>query len=257
MKRRLLISPLVGGLVLVALGGQWLLGQARDNGPRPISSDLPGAPAVAPAPNPTPGISPVSANPTPVVRTAPVGPARQPAVAGQVPSHRPSGYHPQVATGTADYHGQAAAVACMTCHTTKPVNLEAGRGGVVPAEFHQKLVYKHGEQSCLSCHNSQDYDALRLADGRKLAFAEGQKLCQQCHGPQARDYLNGAHGGMNGYWDKTKGPRTRNTCTDCHDPHAPAYPVWTPVFAPIDAGARQQRAREEKSNHSPESPHHE
>ena len=83
---------------------------------------------------------------------------------------------------------------------------------------------------------------MRLADGRKLPFSEAQLLCAQCHGPQARDYLHGAHGGMNGYWDKARG--TRNTCTDCHDPHAPLYPAWTPVFHPRDAGARQQAARE-------------
>ena len=246
MKRRLLNSALVGAMVLVALGGQWLLGQARNDGTRASSVELPSTAAAGSIAIPVPSIS-----------ARPVIPSTSPAVAEQVPSHRPAGYQPRVTTGAVDYHGQAAVVACMTCHTTKPANLEAGRGGVVPAEFHQGLVYRHGGQSCLSCHNSQDYDALRLADGRKLAFAEAQKLCQQCHGPQSRDYLNGAHGGMNGYWDKTKGPRTRNTCTDCHDPHAPLYPVWTPVFAPIDNGARQQRVREEKSTHASESPHHE
>ena len=33
----------------------------------------------------------------------------------------------------------------------------------------------------------------------------------------------------------------------CHDPHAPAYPAWTPVFAPVDAAARQQAKREAHS----------
>jgi hypothetical protein len=49
---------------------------------------------------------------------------------------------------------------------------------------------------------------------------------------------------MRGYWDKTKGARMRNTCTDCHDPHAPAFPLVTPIFAPRDGGARQQAERE-------------
>ncbi len=225
MKRRLILSPVVWGLVLAAAGGQWLLGQAKP----PL-----GEAALQPA------SAPSSATATP----ASVPPS-------SVPSHRPAGYQPTVAvTGVVDQHSQAVGVACMTCHTTKTPNLEAGAGGVVPVEFHQGLVYKHGGQSCLSCHHSQDYDALRLADGRKLAFAEAQKLCQQCHGPQSRDYLNGAHGGMNGYWDKIKGPRTRNTCTDCHDPHAPKYPQWTPVFAPTDGGALQQKKRDTLSHSS-------
>ena len=235
MKRRLLISPIVGCAVLVAIGGQWLLGQSREAAHPAFAVDS-ATSAVA------------VAEPSPV-------PAAKPADAAVVPSHRPPGYQPKVATGVVDYHGQAVGVACMTCHATKPPNLEAGRGGVVPADFHQKMVYAHGGQSCLSCHNTQDYDALRLADGRKLAFAEAQKLCQQCHGPQARNYLNGAHGGMNGYWDKTKGGRTRNTCTDCHDPHAPKYPVWTPVFAPKDGGALQQKARDAQAHPAAHEPH--
>jgi hypothetical protein len=59
-------------------------------------------------------------------------------------------------------------------------------------------------------------------------------LCGQCHGPQARDYAHGAHGGMTGYWDLSRGPRERNNCIDCHDPHAPAFPKVRPVFAPKD-----------------------
>jgi formate-dependent nitrite reductase cytochrome c552 subunit len=154
------------------------------------------------------------------------------------------GYRPQVATGLVDHHGNATHVACMTCHATREPNLKNGVEGTMPKAFHQGQVYAHGEQSCLSCHHADDYDALRLADGRKLAFAEAQKLCTQCHGPQTRDYLNGSHGGMRGYWDKTKGARMRNTCTDCHDPHAPAFPLVTPIFAPRDGGARQQAERE-------------
>jgi len=245
MKRRLNLSPVVWALVLAAAGGQWLLGQAKP--------PLPGAAAEAQS-APVQDVAPIPLKPA-----APASTTRL-----DVPPHRPAGYQPRVeVAGVVDFHGQSVGVACMTCHTSKTPNLEAGAGGVVPTGFHQGLVYQHGGQSCLSCHNSQDYDALRLADGRKLAFADAQKLCQQCHGPQARDYLIGAHGGMNGYWDKTKGARTRNTCTDCHDPHAPKYPQWTPVFAPKDDGALQQKKRDAQSHpaahasHSNQDSHHE
>jgi formate-dependent nitrite reductase cytochrome c552 subunit len=217
-----MIYPLVTGLVLAATGGQWLLGQAR--------ATLQEKPAHASA----------------LVATLP------PSTSDTVTPHRQAGYQPRIETGALDYHGAEVAVACMTCHTSKTPNTQTGLGGTVPQGFHHGLTYTHGGQTCLSCHNPGDYDALRLADGRKLAFADAQLLCAQCHGPQTRNYLHGSHGGMSGYWDKTKGERARNTCTDCHDPHAPAYPAWTPVFAPKDAGAKQQLARE--SAHAGSSP---
>jgi hypothetical protein len=183
--------------------------------------------------------------PPPVTAPAPTqaaGKAPQPTV----PAHRLAGAAPRVETGLIDRHGVAVGVACMTCHATREPNRAHGVGGLVPDEFHQGLRYAHGAdggQSCLSCHHAEDYDALRLADGRKLAFANAQQLCAQCHGPQTRDYLHGSHGGMNGHWDTTRGPRERRTCTDCHDLHAPAYPALTPVFPPRDAAARQQAER--------------
>jgi hypothetical protein len=163
---------------------------------------------------------------------------------GVVPTHRPEGYQPKVDTGLRDHLGNVVGVSCATCHTTRLPNRDAGLVGVMPKDFHQGLKYAHADQSCLSCHHAENYDTLRLADGRALPFAQAQQLCAQCHGPQTRDYLHGSHGGMTGYWDKTKGPRSRNTCTDCHDPHAPAYPALAPIFAPRDAGARQQAERE-------------
>jgi hypothetical protein len=133
-------------------------------------------------------------------------------------------------------------VACSTCHTTRAPNLEAHAGGDLD-EFHQGLAYRHGGQSCLSCHNATNYDTLRRADGTALDYANTIQLCAQCHGPQHRDFVDGLHGGMTGYWDLTAGPRERKTCTNCHDPHAPAFPRVQPVFPPRDRGARQLQER--------------
>jgi formate-dependent nitrite reductase cytochrome c552 subunit len=103
-------------------------------------------------------------------------------------------------------------------------------------EFHQAVTsqFAHGKISCLSCHDPNDYDRLRLADGQAVPYTEVMTLCGQCHGPQTRDYAHGAHGGMNGYWDLSRGPRTRNNCVDCHDPHAPQFPDMQPTFKPRD-----------------------
>ncbi len=135
---------------------------------------------------------------------------------------------PRVLTGAVEHAGRPATIACSTCHAVRPPN-PANHAAADLDQFHQGLQIAHGTNSCLSCHDPGDYDGLRLADGRKVAFADSINLCSQCHGPQRRDYEHGAHGGMNGYWDLTKGGRYRNTCVDCHDPHVPKYQGAIPM----------------------------
>lgn len=144
--------------------------------------------------------------------------------------HKPH-VEPSVATGEVDSMGKPISVACATCHDNRSPNFEQNSGQAL-AEFHQGLRYEHGGQTCLSCHNSENYDTLKQADGRPIALNDSMMLCSQCHSTQHRDYLAGLHGGMTGYWDLTRGGRTRNTCIDCHDPHHPKYPLVTPVFPP-------------------------
>ena len=147
--------------------------------------------------------------------------------------HKPLGA-PGIRTGTLDEKGQPVVVACATCHTIKPASAAAKLGAPL-ATFHQTLIGKHGNLSCVSCHNAADgYASLRLADGKSVSHTEVMTLCAQCHGPQFRDYQHGAHGGMTGFWDLSKGGRVRNNCIDCHDPHAPKYPTVTPARGPND-----------------------
>jgi nitrate reductase cytochrome c-type subunit len=140
---------------------------------------------------------------------------------------------PLVESGQHDLHGNAVMITCSTCHATREPNPQ-NRATADIDEFHKGLHTAHGGLSCLACHNRDDYDSLRAADGTRIEFADVMNLCAQCHGQQARDYRNGAHGGMTGYWDRSRGPRQRNNCIDCHDPHAPAYPEVMPVFRPKD-----------------------
>lgn len=158
-------------------------------------------------------------------------------VATNVPLHevvikRPAG-PPQVATGLTNFQGQPVMASCSSCHTTTKPNLETHSTADLD-QFHQGLKYNHGKLSCLSCHNSQNYDTLRLADTRSVEYSDSMTLCSQCHGSQRRDYDRGLHGGMNGYWDLKRGGRTRNTCINCHDPHSPAFPLVMPVLPPRD-----------------------
>ncbi len=129
--------------------------------------------------------------------------------------------------------GDAVTAACSTCHATREPDRSNRRADDLQT-FHQGLVLAHGHVSCLSCHNAANYDSLMLADGTPVAFTDVMQLCGQCHGPQTRDYHHGAHGGMTGYWDLSRGPRQRNNCVDCHDPHAPAFPKMIPTFKPRD-----------------------
>jgi hypothetical protein len=139
---------------------------------------------------------------------------------------------PLVDTGQLGPDGEPLLVACSRCHVAGEGRLTADASAL--DEFHQGLTYDHGARTCLSCHNDQDMDTLRLADGRALPYERTMELCGQCHGPQLRDYRRGSHGGMTGYWDLSRGGRRRNHCMDCHDPHHPAYQSVLPVFAPRD-----------------------
>ena len=195
---------LIAGVIALAMagGGTVIFFAARAD-----ASDSPKTSAAAP-------VSPLHTSLHPVVIKKPAG-------------------APKVATGLTNFHGEPVMASCVSCHATTTPNREARRAEDLK-KFHQGLKYAHGELSCLSCHNPGNYETLRLADGRTLDFTESMTLCSQCHGPQRRDYDMGLHGGMNGHWDLRRGGRTRNTCINCHDPHAPAFPLVMPVLPPRD-----------------------
>lgn len=129
--------------------------------------------------------------------------------------------------------GAPIGVTCGTCHKQHGEPPFAEKTSDLKL-FHKDLQLAHGDLRCAACHSLQDRDRLHLADGREIPFQEVVTLCSQCHGQQARDYRNGAHGGMNGFWDLKRGPRVRNSCVDCHSAHAPAYPQVAPVHKPRD-----------------------
>ncbi len=145
-----------------------------------------------------------------------------------------------------DARGQPLRVPCVSCHSLResqpmPASTETLK------EFHRGLQLRHGELACTSCHRAEQPQELHLATGEPLPMVDVVRLCAQCHGPQHRDYRAGAHGGMTGYWDLSRGERTRNNCVDCHDPHAPRYVGAHPVMAPrppTPRGSSEARAHE-------------
>jgi hypothetical protein len=169
------------------------------------------------------------------------GVAREESVAQFPVEIRKPGGPPRIATSLTDPHGNAVTVACSTCHTTRQANHQ-NKSVKDLDEFHGGMAFSHGTVSCLSCHNSGDYDSLKLADGNRVEFTDVMTLCGQCHGTQMTDYINGAHGGLTGYWDLTRGPQQKNNCVDCHHPHSPQFPKMKPGFKPKDRFLEQPRS---------------
>lgn len=195
-----------------------------------------------------------SATPKPGVLDAVLPPGQAPAVAEEATLYpiiynKPEG-PPTLNTGEVDAHGQPITVACTVCHTTKEPNFDLASSEDLEI-FHQGMTFHHGEMTCLTCHNPDDYNTLRLADGRPLAYPEVMQLCAQCHGQEYRDYERGAHGGMTGYWDRSRGPQYRNNCIDCHDPHYPAFQGMIPAPGPRDRFLSQAH----HAIHGEEAPH--
>lgn len=139
--------------------------------------------------------------------------------------------HPGLFSGAKDAQGRPVRVRCATCHEAMvPGAAQAGaaRRGV----FHSGVQIQHGGQTCQTCHNQPLYETFRLSDGKALPYAEVMDLCGQCHSRQRADYRAGLHGGMTGYWDLDRGPRERNNCLICHNPHRPAFPRVLPAPGP-------------------------
>lgn len=150
----------------------------------------------------------------------------------EVHIHRPSAPL-AIDVALQDGTNRTATVACATCHELREPD-PTRRVASDLEHFHRDLPFEHGGLTCVSCHERPSYASFRLADGTSVPPEDVMDLCRQCHGTQARAYDHGAHGGMSGYWDLSRGPRVRNNCIDCHDPHAPAFPRMRPTFKPKD-----------------------
>lgn len=145
----------------------------------------------------------------------------------------------RLATELTEHDGAPAAIGCPTCHVAGTV-APLAEIAQLPA-VHEAVRLRHGSLSCSACHDSTEPSLLHDASGASFSFSDSMRLCSQCHGPIRAAYDHGAHGGMRGYWDLQRGPRTRNDCITCHDPHGPAYPQVQPAEGPRDRFAPPPR----------------
>jgi len=100
-------------------------------------------------------------------------------------------------------------------------------------EEHTEIAesFSHARQQrwCLDCHNPDDRDKLRLANGQLITFEESYYLCGQCHGTIFRDWKAGLHGKRTGEWN---GKKMYRLCVHCHNPHHPKFAPLTPMPPP-------------------------
>lgn len=116
---------------------------------------------------------------------------------------------------------------CSECHADMEPDRERRELG-----FHEEITIHHGpaDRWCFDCHNADDRDHLRLANGTLVGFDESYKLCGQCHGTIYRDWREGIHGRRRGYWN---GAKSYLLCAHCHNPHQPRFAPLEPKPAPV------------------------
>jgi hypothetical protein len=123
---------------------------------------------------------------------------------------------------------------CVSCHEERgvPVSCETCHEEHLQPQ-HANIVLRHAEdqRTCFGCHDPDDRDTLRLANGTRIAFDQSYRLCGQCHGTKYRDWKEGLHGKRTGMWD---GDVKYLLCVHCHqNPHQPAFPPMEPLPPPV------------------------
>jgi hypothetical protein len=89
---------------------------------------------------------------------------------------------------------------------------------------HRNIVQAHGmNDRCFNCHDRLDRGMLALPGGETIPFTDTARVCATCHGTTYRDWQAGMHGRTIESWDRWRPEHARLTCTECHDPHAPAF----------------------------------
>jgi len=78
----------------------------------------------------------------------------------------------------------------------------------------------------------EDRNRLVLDGGQTTTYDKVNQLCAKCHGPTFRDWQKGMHGKTVDFWRRDIGKPRRLGCTECHDPHAPAFARTAPLPGP-------------------------
>ncbi len=118
---------------------------------------------------------------------------------------------------------------CSDCHQLFETSLEE----TTPQGQHDDIVFDHGfNNHCANCHSYENRDKLVLYANREIGYDQVEELCRKCHGPTYRDWAKGMHGKTLVTWDAGSPDQGHLKCTQCHDPHAPAFPPIKPLPGP-------------------------
>lgn len=118
---------------------------------------------------------------------------------------------------------------CSDCHADMDVNPERRELEDEHVEISEMFNHASAQRWCLDCHNQDDRDKLRLANGDLVSFEESYNLCGQCHGTIFRDWKAGIHGKRTGEWN---GKKQYRLCVHCHNPHSPKFKPIKPLPPP-------------------------
>ncbi len=118
---------------------------------------------------------------------------------------------------------------CSDCHSDMEVNPERRMLEDEHVEISKMFNHAIEQRWCLDCHNPDNRDVLRLANGDLVPFEESYNLCGQCHGTIFRDWKAGIHGKRTGEWN---GKKQYRLCVHCHNPHSPKFKPIKPMPPP-------------------------
>ncbi len=143
---------------------------------------------------------------------------------------------------------------CTECHNDFQ---NEGRQEELKGEHAEiQARFNHGLNTiCLNCHHPRERTAYVDHDGSAIPSEHPERLCAKCHGPVYREWQLGIHGRQNGYWNRTKGPRSKLVCTQCHDPHHPAFALMTPDPPPDFSRLEKKRPEQHVDTGAPLAPH--
>ncbi len=135
---------------------------------------------------------------------------------------------------------------CNSCHTL----FESKQMSPRRLAQHTELTLNHGgNEWCFSCHDTENRNKLVLAGGEQVGYDRVPELCGKCHGPAYRDWEVGIHGKTLGYWNKEMGKQIRLSCTECHDPHSPAFPMMELLPGPNTLRMGEGDAKIDRHDH--------
>jgi hypothetical protein len=118
---------------------------------------------------------------------------------------------------------------CSDCHEDMEVNNRRRILEDEHVEISESFNHASEQRWCLDCHNPDNRDVLRLANGDLVSFEESYNLCGQCHGTIFRDWKAGIHGKRTGEWN---GKKQYRLCVHCHNPHNPKFKPLKPLPPP-------------------------